>query len=385
MRKILILLVSFTIVAAGAMNLSAEKTDIEMRAFKDGKFLKDLAKGDFEIYYDNNKVSLKNISLIEKKSVSKVLGKKIKKKGLNRNFVLIFSMRNMSSKIFDAIDYFFKDVILPGDSLTIFTPKKNYNLKSQTLKRMSKQKIAGQLKGLLNRDINVANQRYMSLLDNLIKTVKGMSSNSGEGAASSVEMALPRFREDLIALENLRHIQQKQIVDLVLNAGKRKGQNLVFLFYDREFIPSPTMKELRNFKLAYKGRQDVINNISSLFEFYKRDLIFEKKNIKNKLKNLNVLINPIFFKEDSVSKSNSNLVEHSEDMFALFTLMSDFTGAKFDNSSNLFTAFKNAVNYSESFYRVGFELEKKEKLKKEELKIKTKDSKVKVFYRIVNN
>jgi hypothetical protein len=72
-------------------------------------------------------------------------------------------------------------------------------------------------------------------------------------------------------------------------------------------------------------------------------------------------------------------------MYSLFTFISDITGAKFDNSSNLFTAFKNAVNYSESFFRVRFELKEKTKFDSKNIKIKTKDPKIKVFYRLVNN
>ncbi len=380
MRKYLLLFLSIVVLFPYFSSLSGENTDVEIRAFKNGKFLKDFSQDDFEIYLNGEKKTIASVSLIEKTTISKVYGKKMKEKGLNRHFVLIFAMRRISPKIFSTIDYFFKNVIMSGDSLTIFTPKKNYNLKSAVLKRMPKPKISAQLKGLLNRDIKVSNQRYMSLLTNLIKIVKGLSSG-----AASVEMALPRFREDLIALESLRHIQQKQIVNLILKSGKKSEQNLVYFFYDREFIPSPTVKELRNYKLAYKERQDVISNLSSLFEFYKRDLIFEKKNIKKKLSKLNVLVNSIFFKEDSFTKSTSHLIEHSEDMYSLFTFISDITGAKFDNSSNLFTAFKNAVNYSESFFRVRFELKEKTKFDSKNIKIKTKDPKIKVFYRLVNN
>ena len=353
MKNYLILLLSIIIISISPANLIAKKISIELRAFKDKKFIENFSEKDFEVYYKGKRKDIKDIFLISKNKASTIFGQNVKQKKINRNFVLIFSVRSSSLKIFPVIDYFFEDIIQPDDSLIIFTPKKTYNLRSSVLKKMSKKKIAAQLKSLLRRDINIASQRYISLHNNLIKIVKDISTSSGRGSESSVELALPKFREDLLALENLRQIHQKQVLDLIMAAGKKNGQNIICFFYDREFIPSPTIKDISIFKMIYAGRQNVINNISSLFEFYKRDPILETKKIKEKIKDLNLIINSIFFKNNLIARSDSGilLVEHSEDIFEMFTSMSKITGGKFDGSANLLNGFRNTIDYSENFLR----------------------------------
>jgi len=387
MKKQLLIFISVLMVFSFITDLSATTNSIELRAFKDGKFIKDFSEKDVDIYYKGNKKQITDIALISKNKVSKVFGKNIKKGEINRNFVLIFSLRKFSPKIFTAIDHFFQNVILPGDSLVILTPKKSYNLKSVVLKKMPKQKIANQLKQILKKDIKSDSYRYLSLIDSLIKIAKRISPGSNDQDTGSIAQALSKYREDIIALENIRKSNQNKIIDLLLTIGKRNGQNLVYFFYDREFIPKPTIKSISLLKTMFSGsgRQDIINNISSNFEFYKREPFLGQKDLKIIVQKSNFIINPVFFKDDLKSNNITglSLVEHSEDVYEVFSYLSENSGGKFDVSANLLNAFKEAINYSEYFFKINFQIEADSESNRELIEIKPKDPKVKISYRLI--
>lgn len=56
-------------------------------------------------------------------------------------------------KLDQVLDYFFNKVMLPGDSLKVYTPVKAYSIKEEAFKVLPKQKIADQLKVKLRKDI----------------------------------------------------------------------------------------------------------------------------------------------------------------------------------------------------------------------------------------
>ncbi|MBU4202420.1 MAG: hypothetical protein KKD59_00430, partial [Acidobacteria bacterium] len=55
---------------------------------------------------------------------------------VSRNFVLLFEIQEYLPRVGKAIDYFFENVILPGDTLTAVTPMRSYNFKKEALEKM---------------------------------------------------------------------------------------------------------------------------------------------------------------------------------------------------------------------------------------------------------
>jgi len=63
-----------------------------------------------------------------------------------------------------AIDMFFENVVLQGDSLIILTPVKAYNLKEIAWDHQNKHQIADQLKKIVRKDAVMGNSEYRNTL-----------------------------------------------------------------------------------------------------------------------------------------------------------------------------------------------------------------------------
>ena len=60
-----------------------------------------------------------------------------------------------------------RDVIMPGDSLTVVTPMKTYRLKPKAFEVRSREEISANLKGLLRRDAVIGSSEYRNIIADL--------------------------------------------------------------------------------------------------------------------------------------------------------------------------------------------------------------------------
>ncbi|MGB2845467.1 MAG: hypothetical protein WBC02_11480, partial [Candidatus Aminicenantaceae bacterium] len=126
--------------------------EIPVRVFKGSTFVDNLTIEDFEVYENGKLQKIEAVYLIKKTSIKKKEEKKKFTPKVSRNFVLLFQTMEYLPKVGDAIEYFFNNVILPGDNLTIITPLKTYNFKSKALEVLPKEEIIKQLKSKIKKD-----------------------------------------------------------------------------------------------------------------------------------------------------------------------------------------------------------------------------------------
>lgn len=149
--------------------------EVPVRVFKGDTFIDDLSINDFEIYEDGVLQKIETVYLIQQKDIKRkeeVIKEKHKPE-INRTFILYFQIRDNLPEINELIEYFFGNVLLPGDNLAIVTPVKSYHFKEEALDKLPKQKILNQLKALLRGDIKSGSSEYRSLvrhLETIIRT-----------------------------------------------------------------------------------------------------------------------------------------------------------------------------------------------------------------------
>ena len=86
------------------------------------------------------------VYLIKKKNVTKEEGHQKFFPSVSRNFILMFEIIDYIPQIDESIDYFFNNILLPGDELTVFTPVKAYKFNNQAFEKFSIEPLQTSLK-----------------------------------------------------------------------------------------------------------------------------------------------------------------------------------------------------------------------------------------------
>ena len=283
-------------------------------------------------------------------------------------------------KIEKAINYFFNNVILPGDSLTIMTPLKTYTLKSQALEKLPKETIAKQLKEKIRKDAIMGSAEYKSALRDLEEIMSGRFPTGG----------YETYRMILNRLENLRYVDEKKILEFADFLKAKEGQKYVFLFYQKEVLPQFNAKSILRIISTSQDREDVIHTIYDLFEFYRRDITFDVDRVKQLFADSSIFINFLFITKTfmqrlsitSMTPSELVYVDKSEDIYSAFREMAKATGGLTESSANAAFAFQKAVDASENYYLLYYSpLNYKKDGKFKNIKVKVKNKNYRIFHR----
>ena len=352
--------------------------EVPVRIFDRGKFVDNLTMDDFEVYEDGKPQEVVAVYLIKKTKIERKEEEKKKfSPDVSRHFVLLFQIYDYLPKIEEAIEYFFNNVILPGDSLTIMTPLRTYNLKSQSLENLSKETIVKQLREKIRKDTIMGSAEYKSALRDLEDIVAGRFATGG----------FETYRMILNRLENLRYVDEKKILNFADFLKAKEGQKYVFLFYQKEVLPQFNTKELLQRISTQQDQIDVIGTIYDLFEFFRRDITFNVDHVKQVFADSSIYIHflfitKIFFQRlpiTSMRPSELVYVDKSEDIYSAFREMAMATGGRTESSANAAFAFKRAVDASESYYLLYYSplnYKKDSKFKKIRVKVKGKNYRI---------
>lgn len=321
--------------------------EVPVRVFKGDKFVEDLTIEDFEVFEDGKIQRIEAVYMIKKTRIEKKEGEKKFSPNVSRNFVLLFQVQDYLPKIEKALDYFFNNVIMPGDALTVFTPMKTYNFKTEALEMLPKEEIVKQLKAKIRKDTLMGNSEYKHLLREIKEQVAGVS----ELSIQSCQLLLNR-------LEELRRVDENSLMEFAEFLKAKEGQKCVFLFYQKELLPqlSPTGLSVRESSAQHE--QHFLFQISDLFLHYRRDIAFDVDRIKQVFSDSSISIHFLYITKapimslEGMQPSPVTWREQSEDIFSAFREMARATGGLTDSSSNAASAFQRAVDASENYYLI---------------------------------
>jgi len=130
----------------------------------------------------------------------------------------------------------------------------------------------------------------------------------------------------------------------------RAGQKYVFLFYQNEFIPQIERRVINQYLSRFQDRPDILMTATSLFDFHRRDTVFDLEQIKQSLSDSSISIHFLFITQPPESIPGITMEEHSEDIFSAFREMSQATGGFMESSANPFTSMLRAVEALENYY-----------------------------------
>jgi hypothetical protein len=341
--------------------------EVPVRAFEGQQFVGSLHAEDFELLEDGRPQKIEALYLLQKGRIlrAEALPEASVKPQTPRVFYLFFQMTEYIAKIEEAIDYLFKEALLPGDSVTIITPMKPYSLAPKALDQKSRESMAKEMKGLLRKDIQKGAGEYRSLLNDLkrlVRTISGPGANRDPNVESGVvdelstegtftlEFMLTHYKENLQKLESLRLVEPKRFVSFAELLKQSAGQKFVFFFYQREFRPEISPNILNQLMMANQDREDIRASLAELFQFYNRDTNFDLGKVGQAFADSGVNFNFIFLDNQAKYSFGVTMREQSEDVFRIFSQIVRVTGGLMDNAQNPGAGFKKTVDHSEQYY-----------------------------------
>lgn len=372
MKKIALLALAWPLLAL-AQNIQhvtkAVNIEIPVRVFKGDAFVDGLTLDDFEVYDNGRPQKLEAVYLVKKSSIEGQGETRKFAPQTARHFYLLFEISEFDPKIPEAVDYFVKNVLIPGDDLTIATPLKTYRMKGEALQTAEKGEVCKQIIGLVRHDALIGYSEYRTILEEMKSLAVSIASqvtiDPGSGSdvpadlfsssvvnvtGTSIEEQLQNYSELLNRLQSLRVVDQKKLLDFARYLKALDGQKNIFLFYQREFVPKIDPKVLGMLGTAYNDRLDILQSISGLFEFYRRDAPLDVGTIKQAFSDSSTAVHFLFISKPAERVAGIVMAEQSEDIFSTFAEMAKATGGVSDSSANISALMKSAAAALENYY-----------------------------------
>jgi hypothetical protein len=339
--------------------VTVRNVEVPVRVFMGKQFVENLTIDDFEIYEDGILQKIDALYLASKNDISRQQGLDSFAPQTARHYFLLFQIIEYNPKLEESIEYFFKNVLLPQDTLTLMTPQKNYHLSSQALQKKKKEDIAKEMLKLLRKDTKISSSAYRSSMNSLRGLVSAISggnsmtsfdSSEVEQSGSSLGMLLRRYRNNLDKLESLRIVDQNVFIQFATKAKTIPGQKYVYFFYEREFRPELSTSVVNNLVSNYQDEPSVLADIQDLFQFYQRHERVNQEKISQAFADASICFNFLFVDRQERDTGGITMREQSEDFFAAFRETAKATGGYVDTSTNPSAAFENALEAGENYY-----------------------------------
>ncbi|HZX11781.1 MAG TPA: hypothetical protein VFG01_12615, partial [Acidobacteriota bacterium] len=254
----------------------------------------------------------------------------------SRNFVLVFEIRHYLPKLNEVLDYFFNKVMLPGDSLKIYTPVRAYSIKEEALKILPKQRIADQLKAKLRKDIVRGAADYRGLYEQIRKIVY---TEGFEGVEN------PMCMDILRKMKELQQVDVSKLTQLAESLKETEGQKHVFLFFQKQSLPIPDfISDFQKMELLASMPHHVEkirtafsdSSISSHFVFI--------------TKQPNYVLD--FTRMSNYADQEIKMEDSSGEIFGAFNDLAKATGGLTESSANVAVAFEKTVEATENYYLI---------------------------------
>ncbi|MFC2158788.1 hypothetical protein ACFLT9_13225 [Acidobacteriota bacterium] len=380
--------------------------EVPVRVFDGDRFIDNLTINDFELLEDGVPQNIEAVYLVKKRSIERSEENKRFAPKTMRSFYLFFEISEYTSRVGDAVNYLIQNVLFPGDQLFIVTPMKTYRLRAQALEVKSREQIVNQLKGLLRKDTEIGSSEYRDILDELTGTAAALTAlvarneqyaNLLENARETTEIGEPnednpiisvdeqlvRYEQLLFRLENIRKMDQSQLLNFADILKDEEGQRYVFLFYEREFIPQIESRILNQYRAMYQNSPNILQTLSNLFDFYRRPSTVNVDLVKKRYADSSISIHFLFLSPPPRNTYGVTMMEHSEDVYSVFKEMAQATGGFSDTSARADILFQKALTASENYYLLYYTpSEYKEDGEFNRIEVRLKNNDLRVVHRL---
>ncbi len=312
--------------------------EVPVRVLKKDAFVGGLALQDFEVYEDGVRQSIEAVYLIKDKRIlreEKAVASAPPPPQSARHFVLYLDLNEYLPRIGTALDFFFTEVIKPGDTLNVVTPAKSYRFKSEALSRFSGQQIADNLKAKLRVDVQFGNSQYRNLMKDFY------SLEQTEFPPEQADLKEQMLFDIAAQIRDLTEITEKNIAGFAETLKSLDGDRHVFLFLQKDVLPEHAFEAEKQAELIKPVGFDV-EKIARIFSDASITVHF-----------LYITKKPDFA-VDTSSVGRPSLAfsqqDVSADIYASFKEIARSTGGLTESTANPHSALRHAAEASSHYY-----------------------------------
>ena len=384
----LIILLGLSPYAQEQHEVTVVNIELSIRVMDGGRFVDSLNSQDFEIYEDGELQKVSSFYLVKNTNLEKQEGASVSTPNTARRFYMLFQLLEYNPQLNEAFDNFFQNVIRPNDTLTIMTPMKTYHLSREALQNQPPEKLSRDLQNVVRKDTKTGSGEYNSLIQDLKQIVRSISSQAGAtgmgggtessdtGSGFGLEFQLPRYRDTLQRLDEIRLVNEKTFLTFAGQMKRLDAQKVVFLFYQREFRPEIEGRILNLLVSQYQDQPNIMGAVQDLFTMYNRDTQMDIERLSRAFSDSSTMFNFIFMHKQPDNVRGISMREQSEDVFATFVEVANATGGIVDNAQNPAAGFRSAAQAASEYYLLYYSpanYRKDGTFKKITVKIKDKD------------
>jgi VWFA-related protein len=368
--------------------VTVRNIEVPVRAFQGNQFISDLTIEDFEIFENGIPQKIEAMYLADKNGIIKEEELKKFSPQTTRHYFLLFQIIEYNPKLEESLEYFFKNVLQPKDSLTIQTPQKPYHLSSEALSKRKKEDIAKEMMKLLRKDTKISSSAYrsqMRSLQGIVREISGgtmgtdVDTETDVDSSSSLGMLLRRYKQNLDNMEQLRMVNQDLFIQFATQLKKIPGQKFVYFFYEREYRPELSPAVTNAIVSNFQGEPSILGDLQDLFQVYQRHEQVNAEKINQAFADASICFNFLFVDRDERNAQGIYMREQSEDYFKAFAETAKATGGIVDSSHDPSAGFMNALEASELYYLLYYSPQNYQadgSYKKIEVRVKNRDCKV---------
>jgi VWFA-related protein len=359
---IIILFLSGQEIQEEAMAINIE---VPVRVFKGDTFIDNLTIDDFEIYEDGVLQDIEAVYYIKKTNIERHEEKKKFAPKTQRHFFLFFEIEDYAKRLKDGMNYFFENVLIPSDNLTIVSPRKMYRFESKSFEKMTREEIVEELGSILRKDAVMGSSEYRSAIHDIQRMTRQIAAKMGnprdvDSAEGDTQLFQRQDLDEIFShyivllekLESLRRVDEQKMLDFANYLQDMDGQKFVILFYQREFIPQLDSRILEQVTELYQDMPNFVFQLQTVYGLSSRDVSIDVQRVKQAYSDSSISIHFLFFTKPAEHVSGVQFVERSEDIFSAFSEMALATGGFVESSSNPEHLLQKASEATENYYLV---------------------------------
>jgi len=338
---------------------------VQVRVYSEGMFVDNLGLDDFEVYEDGKRQRIKAVFHVREKSLTNLGSQVSLVPDVTRSLVLFFEVADYTPELRASVRYFVQEVVRPSDNLAVITPKHAYRLKSTALQNIPKAELIRQLDALVERDTLLSNPEYrasVAELNALASLAVDPDSKSAQDFEQEGEQAPPsgmswdavitRFSSLLAAVEKLRKIDERRLLDHVEMLRYQDGQKFAFLFYQREPLPRIATRLLDDYFRLNQGRRDVIRTLTYMQNFHSRDFHVDEERLARAFANASILLHFMVFDMPEIDGLIDIEARKLTDFYGRLEAISSLSGASFRRDLTAHEMLEEALGRLDQYYLV---------------------------------
>ncbi len=356
--------ICFTLFAQQAsFEATAVNVEVTVRVLDGNRFVDNLTIDDFGVYEDGKLQQVQALYFFNKTQIRRREEIREFSPSQQRHFYLFFEISKYSSQIENAVDNFTRNILSPGDSLTIVTPSKIYKMKSKTLQVFPQKELSRQISQILRDDVLSARVEYKNIFRDIESVARALHAfQSGNvlevmrdpATGRIIELdqdgLMIRYMSLLKILEEMRKVNEERLIGLSQLLKGQEGQKDIFFFYQREFIPVVEPQLFQAFSKLSVDTLDFSYSLSYLNEFLGRDLAFDIERIKRAFIDSNTAFHFLFFSRPQKKIPGLNMISESGKMFESLKEIAATTGGLVDSSDKPGLLFQKKVEVLDNYY-----------------------------------